>query len=294
MQALQSYGQAEPTYDNKAYTFSSTYHDGTLKVYSHHPTQPSHAGGVPQYHMSQLNSYALTGDTNTFRKGISAFRNARDLTTEQRDMLVDQANAVARTQLVDAMSFDGLADTTSFNESISQDTVTSLGKRLVDSETSADELVFDYSTAKSRTKRQKKAGEPRQTSEPTTVPIEVQTEQTVYRSASGRQLLLNGQKIFVPDHCWEPSLRNGKRGLYNREKNIFTFIEIKESRPTREGLRSKGEEPSSIREYFLPSEGISENVMKKNIARYCGGDAEVATTLSRVCRKDSFLSIRKS
>jgi hypothetical protein len=45
--ALQGYGQAEPTYDNKAYTFSSTYHDGTLKMYSHHPAQPSHPGESP-------------------------------------------------------------------------------------------------------------------------------------------------------------------------------------------------------------------------------------------------------
>src|SRR5579859_7386950 len=33
--------------DNKAYTFSSTYHDGTLKMYSHHPAQPSRPGESP-------------------------------------------------------------------------------------------------------------------------------------------------------------------------------------------------------------------------------------------------------
>jgi hypothetical protein len=33
--------------DNKAYTFSSTYHDGTLKMCSHHPAQPSRPGESP-------------------------------------------------------------------------------------------------------------------------------------------------------------------------------------------------------------------------------------------------------
>jgi hypothetical protein len=106
MQALRCYGQAEPTYDNNAYTFSSTYCDGTLKLYSHHPTQPLHPGEAPQYHMTQLESVDLTNSTQSFRHGVGAFRNARDLAREQRDMLIDQANAVARTQLADAMSFD--------------------------------------------------------------------------------------------------------------------------------------------------------------------------------------------
>jgi hypothetical protein len=70
---LQGYGQAEPTYDNKAYTFSSAYHDGTLKAYSHHPVQPSSPGESLQYFMSQLNSYVLTGIVNSLRQGTSVF-----------------------------------------------------------------------------------------------------------------------------------------------------------------------------------------------------------------------------
>ena len=116
MHALQCYGQAEQTYDNKAYTFSSTYHYGQLKMYSHHLTQPSRPGKSPQYHMTQLDSYALTGNVNNFRQGVGAFRNARDLAREQRDILIDQANAVASAQPTDTMSFD---------DSNSQDTITS-------------------------------------------------------------------------------------------------------------------------------------------------------------------------
>ena len=151
MHALQSYGQAEPTYDNNAYTISSTYGDGALKMYSHHPTQPLHPGEPPQYHMRQLNSYAITGNIDGFRAGVSAFRNARDFTREQGNMLIDQANAVARTDFPDAMSFSGPSfqdstastqsrDITFFDGADSQDTITSLGGRLAESDTSADEL----------------------------------------------------------------------------------------------------------------------------------------------------------
>ncbi|KJK88389.1 hypothetical protein H633G_07729 [Metarhizium anisopliae BRIP 53284] len=40
MLSLQSYGQPEPEYDNKAYTISSIYHGGTLKMYTSHPIPP--------------------------------------------------------------------------------------------------------------------------------------------------------------------------------------------------------------------------------------------------------------
>ena len=40
MHSLQTYGEQPLRYDNNAYTLSATYHSGTLKIYSHHPTQP--------------------------------------------------------------------------------------------------------------------------------------------------------------------------------------------------------------------------------------------------------------
>ena len=171
MHALQGYGQVEPTYDNKAYTFSSTYHDGQLKIYSHHPAQSSRPGESPQYYMTQLDSYALTGNVNNFRQGVGTFRNARDLARKQRDILIDQANAVARAQSADPMSFD---------DSNSQDTVTSLRGRLIDSDTSADELSLDDPSAISRTKRQRKGEEKRHP--PRTEPIEVQSQQVLIGS----------------------------------------------------------------------------------------------------------------
>ncbi|KAL9615833.1 MAG: hypothetical protein Q9160_009221 [Pyrenula sp. 1 TL-2023] len=169
MHALQSYGKNEPTYDDNAYTISSTYHDGTLKVYSHHPTQPLHPGEAPQYHMTQLGGYLLTHSAQTFCEGVGAFRNARDFTREQGDMLIDQANAVAQTEYPDSMSFRGPSfqdsttstqsrDITSFDGADSQDTVTSSGRRLAESDTSADELGLEHPT-RSYSKRQKIADE---------------------------------------------------------------------------------------------------------------------------------------
>lgn len=43
--SLQSYKQLEPQYDNNAYTITSTYHGGTLKMYTTHPIPPSVPGG---------------------------------------------------------------------------------------------------------------------------------------------------------------------------------------------------------------------------------------------------------
>ena len=83
--------------------------------------------------------------TASVAQGVDAFRNARDLVKEQREIFIEQANAVAGAQSVDTMSFD-----------TSHDTVTSMQKRLIDSDTSADELALDYSFAMFRTKCQKK------------------------------------------------------------------------------------------------------------------------------------------
>lgn len=43
----------ELVYDNKAYSFTSTYHagTGTLQIYATRPTAPTVPGGKPEYHM---------------------------------------------------------------------------------------------------------------------------------------------------------------------------------------------------------------------------------------------------
>lgn len=92
MHKLRTHYQEKPSFDNKAYTITSTFHDGTLKSFTSHPTPPTVPGSRPTYVMSQLNSWAMTGNLETCREGVAAFRNARDWAKEQRGEAIGQAN----------------------------------------------------------------------------------------------------------------------------------------------------------------------------------------------------------
>ncbi|OAQ59447.1 hypothetical protein VFPPC_10506 [Pochonia chlamydosporia 170] len=94
MHTLQNYGTSNESYDGKAYTYSSTYHPatGTLQLYAHLVTAPTETGGRPEYHMTQLDTWGMTGNIQTFRRGATAFRNARDLARSHRDQFIHAAN----------------------------------------------------------------------------------------------------------------------------------------------------------------------------------------------------------
>ncbi len=93
MHSLQSYSEGKPVYDGNAYTVTSTYHagTGTLQLYTTHPTR-GEDGISPEYHMTQVSGWALTGNIKSFREGVTAFRNARDWAQEQRDAFISAAN----------------------------------------------------------------------------------------------------------------------------------------------------------------------------------------------------------
>ncbi|KAJ4230719.1 hypothetical protein NW757_013984 [Fusarium falciforme] len=90
--SLQNYGAEEPQYDGKVHTFSSIYHGGQLQLYAHHVTAPTTEGGRPEYHMTQVKSYAMTSDLDTFVKGAGALRNTLDLTERRRSDFIRAAN----------------------------------------------------------------------------------------------------------------------------------------------------------------------------------------------------------
>ena len=92
---LKTYGQNVPTYDNKAHTLSATYHAGTLKMYAHHPGQPNGPGTEPEYYMNQLRAIAMTDNRETFRQGMTAFRNGVEWAEKQRNAAIEHATAVA-------------------------------------------------------------------------------------------------------------------------------------------------------------------------------------------------------
>lgn len=97
MHQLQNYKAKESEYDNKARSFSATYHagTGTLQTYAHHLTKPPSPGEEPEYHMTQAGSYAMTHNAKSFRKGAAAYRNIRDLAKTERDRSITHANQVA-------------------------------------------------------------------------------------------------------------------------------------------------------------------------------------------------------
>ena len=92
MQHLQSYGQPEPVYDNNAYVITRAFDGSHLHMYTTHPTAPTSLGGLPEYHMNQLNSWGMTGNIETFRQGATAYRNARDWAKKKRDEFIETVN----------------------------------------------------------------------------------------------------------------------------------------------------------------------------------------------------------
>lgn len=172
MNSLQSYGEDQPVYDNKAYTITSIYSGGHLEMYTSHPIQPTNPGGRPEYCMSHLNSWSMTGNAESFRQGATAFRNARDWSKEQRDDAIKRANKRANnsqvgTLAVDASGVSGFTtdaplDETYTIEALSQDSQSSLNKdsnTIADppeSETSTDELAFDYRLPVKRSRKDSK------------------------------------------------------------------------------------------------------------------------------------------
>ncbi|PGH28523.1 hypothetical protein GX50_08733 [[Emmonsia] crescens] len=107
MHALQSYQQDGSTYDNSAYTLTSTYHGGQLKLYTTHLMEPEGPGRRPEYIMTQLNTWGMTGNLETFRQGACAYRNARDWAKEKRDEFIRAANEThskAQSQLLHSTS----------------------------------------------------------------------------------------------------------------------------------------------------------------------------------------------
>ncbi|KIH93595.1 hypothetical protein SPBR_09163 [Sporothrix brasiliensis 5110] len=99
---LQNYGEEEPKHDGRAYTFSTTYHDGTLKIYTHHVTAPTSKGERPEYHVNKIRGFDMTDTRETFLQGVTAFRNARDLAKQHRDVFIQSANDAATREASEA------------------------------------------------------------------------------------------------------------------------------------------------------------------------------------------------
>ncbi|KAI0977544.1 hypothetical protein F4678DRAFT_18190 [Xylaria arbuscula] len=151
IRSLQTYGDTEPVPDNRAYTITSTYHGGQLKMYTSHPLPPASSGTSGGYVTTQIKAFALTSDADAFRTGAGAYRNARDWAKQMRDQTIEKANeTVAR----DETSPSAPPDDPALSFASSQRTLTqsrfdsNTASSFGDSDTSADELGQDIPSAK--------------------------------------------------------------------------------------------------------------------------------------------------
>ena len=89
---LRSYVDPETLHDSKAYTITSTYHNGTLRLYTTHSTPSTNPNRDYEFRMTQLRGWDMTGNPDTFRQGAGALRNARDWAKEKREEIITAAN----------------------------------------------------------------------------------------------------------------------------------------------------------------------------------------------------------
>ncbi|EFQ99551.1 hypothetical protein MGYG_02564 [Nannizzia gypsea CBS 118893] len=87
--------------DNKAYTITATYHGGHLRLCTVHPVIPGEGNWRPkdnelEYVMTQLNAWSMIGNAESFRQGLTAYRNARDWAKEQRNRVISDADGKYR------------------------------------------------------------------------------------------------------------------------------------------------------------------------------------------------------
>ncbi|EFR04991.1 hypothetical protein MGYG_07994 [Nannizzia gypsea CBS 118893] len=111
--SLQSY-KKDTVYDGNAYTVTSTYHGGTLRLFTTHIAAPTaESDNRPEYIMSKLDGWYMTGNSESFRKGATAYRNALEWTKEQRDMAIRSANERHMQSLPQVETDSALKETTS-------------------------------------------------------------------------------------------------------------------------------------------------------------------------------------
>lgn len=95
-----------------------------------------------EYHTTKINGYNLTGNFNTHRQGIAAYRNLRDLAKEKRDDFIACANERADNDELEVASVDTyLTSFVSNSQSTQHEVFAANSNEELDS-TSIDELTM--------------------------------------------------------------------------------------------------------------------------------------------------------
>lgn len=87
MHHLQNYG-LPIAFDNNAYTITAVFLSGRLDIYAHHLTRPEGPGPQPHYHMTPVFTCSLDASAESFREGVTAFRNLQDMAHEYREQFI--------------------------------------------------------------------------------------------------------------------------------------------------------------------------------------------------------------
>lgn len=97
MHRVENLGRQKESFDNKARTASAALTGrGHLDLFSHHVSPPRRSGGHMQTHMTPLRSFSLGNNPNTFRQGVTAFRNASDYASKHRKESIEKAHRRAK------------------------------------------------------------------------------------------------------------------------------------------------------------------------------------------------------
>jgi hypothetical protein len=78
-------------------------------MYTSHLIPPVATGEQPGFVMTQIKTWGLTGDADTFRQGAAAFRNGRDWAKRERDRAINEANERVAHDPISPTSGDALS-----------------------------------------------------------------------------------------------------------------------------------------------------------------------------------------
>lgn len=96
---LRSFAIEDPEilYNNEAYTITAICdaQAGIIKLYAHRPIKPLVHGGSMEYRMTLARSSCMDESPDTFRQGVTAFRNAREWAMKKGNECIAAANAKA-------------------------------------------------------------------------------------------------------------------------------------------------------------------------------------------------------
>ncbi|POS86989.1 hypothetical protein EPUL_000978 [Erysiphe pulchra] len=81
--------------DEKAHTITATYIHGQLQFYSIHAGRSRIEGVELEFFMNCIDSVSINGNAESFRTGLSMYRNLRDFAKEPRNKSISMANEMA-------------------------------------------------------------------------------------------------------------------------------------------------------------------------------------------------------